>query len=87
MVVGTDIAELLLKNRQDPIPQRPSSVISNVSSSADVEPNSANKQTSNIDGVQSVHKEEDITNRFREFLLYGSGQEALGKIRCAPDVE
>lgn len=79
MVVGTDIAELLLKNK-DPIPQRSSSVISNVSSTADVEPNSeSSNHLSNVDGVQSTLKEEEVTNKFREFLLYGSGQEALGE--------
>lgn len=81
MVVGADIAELLLKNRRDsPIPQRSSSVVSNVSSSAEVEPNSeSSNHPGNVDGIQSVLKDEDVVHRFREFLLYGSGQEALGK--------
>lgn len=80
MVVGTDIAELLLKNREEHIPQRPASVISNISSSADIDPNSeSNNQSGNHDSIQTVLKEEEITNKFREFLLYGSGQEALGK--------
>lgn len=80
MVVGTDIAELLLKNRRDPGTQRPSSVISNVSSSVDVEPisESSNHHDNNV-SVPSIVKEEEVTNKFRDFLLYGSCQEALGK--------
>lgn len=79
--MGADIAELLLKNRGEHIPLRSSSVISNASSSADVEPNSElSNQPGNSDAVHSTLKEEEVTSRFREFLLYGSGQEALGKV-------
>ncbi|XP_018571551.1 uncharacterized protein LOC108911173 isoform X2 [Anoplophora glabripennis] len=79
MVVGTDIAELLLKNKPD-VPPRPSSVISNLSSSpGDVNPTSeaSNYQSENNGSTLSVLKEEEVTNKFREFLLYGSGKEAL----------
>lgn len=78
MVVGTDIAELLLKNKGDHISHRPPSVISSVSSAADADPKS---ESCNQPAGEGVHllKEEDITEKFREFLLYGSAQEALGK--------
>lgn len=80
MVVGTDIAELLLKNREEHIPQRSASVISNVSSSAEIEPNSeSSNHPGNNDSLHPVLKEEEVTNKFREYLIYGSGQEALGK--------
>lgn len=81
MVVGTDIAELLLKNKTD-VPPRPSSVISNISSAGEVNPTSeaSNHQASETNGsTLSILKEEEVTNKFREFLLYGSGKEALGK--------
>lgn len=85
MVVGTDIAELLLKNKEEHIPPRSASVISNVSSSADVDPNSESRnQCGNNDTAQTVLKEEEVTNTFREYLLYGSGQEALGKSLISP---
>lgn len=80
MVVGTDIAELLLKNKTDALPQRPSSVLSSVSSSVgEANPASEMNQISENNGsTVSVLKEEEVTNKFREFLLYGSGKEALG---------
>lgn len=82
MVVGTDIAELLLKNKTD-VPPRPSSVISNLSNSAgeaNATSEASNHQISETNGsTLSVLKEEEVTNKFREFLLYGSGKEALGK--------
>lgn len=78
MVVGTDIAELLLRNAGDEITNRPSSVISNVSSCVDVESKSESSNQPTSEG-EHLLKEEDITNKFREFLLYGSAQEALGK--------
>lgn len=79
MVVGTDIAELLLRNKGEQTTQRPASVISNVSSSADLDLKSETSNQPSNEGKQTTLKEEDITNRFREFLLYGSAQEALGK--------
>lgn len=63
MVVGTDIAELLMKNRSDE--SQSQSV-----SSEELELASP--------GV-SQHKEEFITEKFRDYLIYGSGKEALGK--------
>ena len=73
MVVGADIAELLLKNRQE-APPRPPSVVSNVSSNLADNPSEAT-ETSN--GTGANLREEEVTNRFREYLLYGSGKEAL----------
>ncbi|KAJ8927811.1 hypothetical protein NQ314_019693 [Rhamnusium bicolor] len=80
MVVGTDIAELLLKNKTE-APARPSSVISSISSvTGEVNPTSEvnnHPVSENTSSTQSVLKEEEVTNKFREFLLYGSGIEAL----------
>ncbi|KAJ8938476.1 hypothetical protein NQ318_004116 [Aromia moschata] len=75
MVVGTDIAELLLKNKPE-VPARPSSVISSEMSM----PLLKLVTTCTLEkagSTQSVLKEEEVTNKFREFLLYGSGKEAL----------
>ncbi|KAJ8981603.1 hypothetical protein NQ317_011882 [Molorchus minor] len=63
MVVGTDIAELLLKNKAS-VPPRPSSALSSISSIAgDINPTS---ESSN-----------HLYTEKRTFLLYGSGKEAL----------
>ncbi|CAH0559554.1 unnamed protein product [Brassicogethes aeneus] len=83
MVVGTDIAELLLKeNKSREGLVRPSSVLSSISSAAG--DNNLHSEASNqpnseaISGsMQSVMKEEEITLKFREYLLYGSCKEAL----------
>lgn len=80
MVVGTDIAELLLKNKKENYPPRPASTVSSIGSNLG-EPNSiseSNNRLEAIGSVQSVLKEDEVTNKFRDFLLYGSGQEALG---------
>lgn len=78
MVVGTDIAELLLKDRVG----RPASTLSTASSNV-LEKNDVsevvNQPVSENGSCQSVLKEEEVTRRFREYLLYGSCQEALGK--------
>lgn len=71
MVVGADIAELLLKNRSLDVAQRPPSVISSVGS------NIPEGETS--EPITTL-KEEEITNKFRDYLLYGSVKEALGNI-------
>ncbi|XP_044761083.1 protein transport protein Sec16B isoform X2 [Coccinella septempunctata] len=81
-VVGTDIAELLLKNKTESLPARPSSVLSNISSTAgDAQATSEASLPQVSDGgnfsSMSSLKEEEITNKFREYLLYGSEQEAL----------
>lgn len=79
MVVGTDIAELLMKDRKQQNSRR-ASVVSN-SSSVVAEPSEA----SNIpisetnSSSMSILKEEIVTNKFREYLIYGSEKEALGK--------
>ncbi|XP_049821203.1 protein transport protein Sec16A-like isoform X4 [Aethina tumida] len=82
MVVGTDIAELLLKNKNHENNVRPSSVLSNISSAAgdtNVVSEASNHQNSDaISGsTHSVLKEEEVTEKFREYLLYGSCKEAL----------
>nr|CAH7728124.1 unnamed protein product [Callosobruchus chinensis] len=79
MVVGTDIAELLLKNRRV-TPPRPSSVLSTTSSNAaegNLNSEASNNPVSESHSIQSLMKEEEVTNKFREYLLYGSGKEAL----------
>lgn len=77
MVVGTDIAELLLKNRETV--GRPSSVLSNISNNQN-ETNlitETGNMSASVGSLNSVLKEEEVTNKFREYLLYGSGKEAL----------
>nr|CAI5859844.1 unnamed protein product [Callosobruchus analis] len=79
MVVGTDIAELLLKNRRV-TPPRPPSVLSTTSSNAaecNLNSEASNNPLSESHSIQSLLKEEEVTNKFREYLLYGSGKEAL----------
>ncbi|CAG9858230.1 unnamed protein product [Phyllotreta striolata] len=80
MVVGADIAELLLKSKRELPPVRPSSTVSSIGSqSGEANPSSegGNAVSDNAGSVHSILKEEEITNKFREFLLYGSGKEAL----------
>ncbi|XP_066150746.1 protein transport protein Sec16B isoform X3 [Euwallacea fornicatus] len=80
MVVGTDIAELLLKNRpSEPAPRPPSALSTTSSNVGDKNENSetSNLQQSEHGSTQSILKEEEVTRKFREFLLYGSCQEAL----------
>lgn len=83
-VVGTDIAELLLKNRNENVSVRPASVLSNISSTTgDIQAVSEASlpqvsEGGNFSSMSSL-KEEEITNKFREYLLYGSEQEALGQ--------
>lgn len=77
MVVGTDIAELLLKNKETII--RPSSAQSNISNNqtdTNLISDGGNLSAS-VGSLNSVLKEEEVTNKFREYLLYGSGKEAL----------
>lgn len=86
MVVGTDIAELLMKEQNQDGNLRPASVGSNVSSAiieANTPSEASNVQSSEINNASvtsSGLKEEFITNKFREYLIYGSGKEALGMI-------
>lgn len=83
MVVGTDIAELLLKSRNSEPIRRPSSVLSNTSSNVGERnevSEASNQPVSDLGSTQSILKEEEVTKKFREFLLYGSCQEALGKL-------
>ncbi|XP_076251335.1 endoplasmic reticulum export factor secretory 16 isoform X3 [Rhynchophorus ferrugineus] len=82
MVVGTDIAELLLKNQSTEAPPRSSSVLSNTSSNAAVEKNDNSDYppqhgSSESGSTHSVMKEDEVTRKFREYLLYGSCKEAL----------
>lgn len=82
MVVGTDIAELLMKNRKSGI-IRPSSV-SSVNSDIGIDDNPSeasnvpNSEVSN--SSNSILKNEVVTNKFRDFLIYGSVKEALGTL-------
>lgn len=73
MVVGADIAELLMKERQGDN-RRPSSVLSDISNELGETPSSEAVNSSST----SVVKEEVVTNKFREYLLHGSEKEALG---------
>lgn len=84
MVVGTDIAELLMKDSSQDT-TRPLSVNSNASSAIidGITPlDGASMQSSGEAASRSVAasdlKEDVVTNKFREYLIYGSGKEALG---------
>ncbi|XP_065156222.1 protein transport protein Sec16A isoform X4 [Atheta coriaria] len=71
MVVGADIAELLMKDRNtESILPRPASVASNSSGVVEVSEGSTEPASSQL-------KEEYVTRKFREYLLYGSVQQAL----------
>lgn len=78
MVVGTDIAELLMKDSsKQEVSYRPPSVTSNASNDPDLQ----DRNMQNFD--ESVNtptlREEFVTNKFREYLIHGSEKEALGK--------
>lgn len=76
MVVGTDIAELLMKESKQEVSYRPPSVTSNASNDADLQ----DRNIPNFDESTTTPamKEEFVTNKFREHLIHGSGKEALG---------
>lgn len=78
MVVGTDIAELLMKGRKGDTNLRPPSVASNSSGVVEASDISGMGPDSINCNSNSSLKEEYVTNKFREYLLYGSGKEALG---------
>lgn len=75
--MGTDIAELLMKNRKQELSRRPS--VNSSTSSLNVESTRDNNVShrSDVSGG-SLLKEEIVTSKFRECLIYGSGKEALG---------
>ncbi|XP_030749352.1 protein transport protein Sec16B isoform X3 [Sitophilus oryzae] len=85
MVVGTDIAELLLKNQNTQVPPRSSSVLSTASSTGVGERNEnteilhqaalENGSTNSV--APTSTREDEVTKKFREYLLYGSCKEAL----------
>lgn len=84
--VGSDIAELLLKNKEE-FPYEPQQLNSTKLSFAqkdsgeplsEVELKDDNNDAfSNDSGESTSLSEEEITDKFREFLLYGSINEAL----------
>lgn len=83
--VGSDIAELLLKNKEEfPYEQQMNSTKysqreSGNSSESDGKDDNANERESNEDDPPSsiTLTEAEITEKFRNFLLYGSINEAL----------
>lgn len=92
--VGTDIAELLLKNKEE-FPYEYTANASRSSenehesrhsSSTDSEEKQSNEENASLDdgaqklatSVQQPLSEYEITEKFRNFLLYGSIMEALG---------
>lgn len=81
MVVGTDIAELLMKNHKSAFGMRPSSVAS-VNSDIGVDDNPSDASNIPVSEIStssnSLLKNEVVTNKFRDFLIYGSVKEALG---------
>lgn len=74
MVVGTDVAELLMKDRKQEQSGR-ASVGSNASSALGEAGNTPLSETNA--SSTSIVKDEVVTSKFREFLIYGSGKEAL----------
>ncbi|KAK5649877.1 hypothetical protein RI129_000906 [Pyrocoelia pectoralis] len=78
MVVGTDIAELLMKDKKQEY-SRKASVTSNSSGLVEpTAPSEQNMQACDLTGSSaSILKEEVVTNKFRELLIYGSEKEAL----------
>lgn len=72
MVVGTDIAELLMKESRQENNYRPPSVTSNASEHDNIQ---SFDETINS---TPAFKEEFVTNKFREYLIHGSEKEALG---------
>lgn len=78
MVVGTDIAELLMKDSRQEVSYRPPSVTSNASNDPDLqERNNIQNFDESVNSTPAL-KEEFVTNKFREYLINGSGKEALG---------
>lgn len=85
-MVGTDIAELLLKNKEE-FPYEHQSgnaklpdVDDNSRHSAESDAKQSNEENNSSDGSQSdvlPLSETEITDKFRNFLLYGSVIEAL----------
>lgn len=68
-VVGTDIAELLMSNRSSHL---------NINQPA---PSPATSHHSINDvGTQPSLSEEEVTNQFRDYLIYGNSKEALGTL-------
>lgn len=78
MVVGTDIAELLMKNRNTEDFCRESVSSSSSTQQLDVTQETTTEATRSSPGIH--YKEDYITDKFREYLLYGSGKEALGML-------
>lgn len=78
MVVGTDIAELLMKETRQDVSYRPPSVTSNASNDAELHDRNIQNFDESIN--TSTLKEEFVTNKFREYLIHGSGKEALGNV-------
>lgn len=76
MVVGTDIAELLMKNRNTEDFRRESISSSSSNQQLEVTQETINENMRSSPGIH--YKEEYITDKFREYLIYGSGKEALG---------
>lgn len=95
MIVGTDIAELLLRNGESCDPEdswcassgtdrraqsTPSPAPSGGSRTSSASATQVNQSTNSINTQLTKLSEAEITNKFREFLLYGNTKEALGKI-------
>ncbi|XP_031333554.1 uncharacterized protein LOC116163652 isoform X2 [Photinus pyralis] len=76
MVVGTDIAELLMKDKKQEY-SRKGSITSNSSEVVERALSEPNLHTDLTGSSASILKEEVVTNKFRELLIYGSEKEAL----------
>lgn len=91
MVVGTDIAELLIKNASStPVTSsRRASAASSVNSLHEEPPQldlTDDTSIQNISQPANQSKSQNfnetyVTNKFREYLIYGSGKEALGTLK------
>lgn len=93
MIVGTDIAELLMKNGENSEADDSWSASGGADLRAQSTPSpapSGGSRTSSASATPAVQmntsfiqqtklSESEITNKFRDFLLYGNTKEALGE--------
>ena len=68
MIVGTDIAELLLSNKNE----------NTSSQQTNPSPATSHHSIQDLQAEEMNPNIEEVTNQFREFLLYGNTKEALG---------
>lgn len=75
MVVGTDIAELLMKNRKFYDIQGLTT-----SSSSSINASETYIDNDQTPSLANQYNDKYLTDKFREYLIYGSDKEALGNL-------